>query len=331
MTSAASNALAKSPTSGSSLNCAFCPFGRCRGGPRRVEARTRRYGRVADLDAIRGLARRLVTLGDDHGDDLAVMGDVGRFQRLDRGAGIAAIAEQFRLPSASAAFSWVTMSITPRTRLASSRSKLSMRPLAMALVTRICVGGIVERHVGRICRPARDLCGGIIARHGLAHVCFRLGSCSGHDQISIVAACLSARATTRLPSAILKLLCWRPRASANAASATRCARRVVEFLSLQQRLRLARPPRHGGDAAERDTRVPDRAVLHVERDRSRRQRELVGLPVARLEIHRARPAAGDGEAQRSVHRAEAWSRCRASCRAPCANLRTACCAFRTCR
>ena len=57
----------------------LCVLSLCRrrGGPRRLKARTRRHGRVADLDAIGGLARRLVTFGDDDGDDLAIMGDVG--------------------------------------------------------------------------------------------------------------------------------------------------------------------------------------------------------------------------------------------------------------
>src|SRR5262249_34317595 len=60
---------------------------------------------------------------------------------------------------------------------------------------------------------------------------------------------------------------------------------IVEPLTFHQRFRLAGTPRHCGDAAERDARVTNHAVLHIERDRSRRQRELVGLAVARLQVH----------------------------------------------
>src|SRR2546430_1787822 len=64
---------------------------------------------------------------------------------------------------------------------------------------------------------------------------------------------------------------------------------VVERLALEQRLRFSRAPRHGGDATQRDTRIPDRAALDIERDRSRREREFIGLPVARLQVDGTRP------------------------------------------
>ena len=87
----------------------------------------------------------------------------------------------------------------------------------------------------------------------------------------------------------------RPLASANAASATRCASASSNFCALQQRLRLARAPGQGRNPAQCDPCVAHDAVLYVERDRRRGEREFVGLPVARLEIDRARPASGNRE------------------------------------
>src|SRR5205823_2924547 len=71
---------------------------------------------------------------------------------------------------------------------------------------KISISGIWQRHVGGIVGLARYLWDGVIARHGLTHIGLRLGSGSRHGQISIVAACCSARATTRLPSSILNAL-----------------------------------------------------------------------------------------------------------------------------
>src|ERR1700729_3464588 len=68
---------------------------------------------------------------------------------------------------------------------------------------------------------------------------------------------------------------------------------VAELLALEQGLGLARPPRNGGYTAKCDPGVADRAVLNVECNRGRRQREFVGLAVAHLEIGRARPASVD--------------------------------------
>src|ERR1700749_769696 len=49
--------------------------------------------------------------------------------------------------------------------------------------------------------------------------------------------------------------------------------RIIELLALDQCLGLPRPPRNCGHAAECDPGVANRAVLYVERDRGRRQRE----------------------------------------------------------
>src|SRR5690242_7912040 len=67
--------------------------------------------------------------------------------------------------------------------------------------------------------------------------------------------------------------------------------RIVELLALQQRLSFAGTPWHSRDAAERHTRVTHIAILDIECDRRRCERELIGLAVSGLEIDRARPAA----------------------------------------
>ena len=86
--------------------------------------------------------------------------------------------------------------------------------------------------------------------------------------------------------------------------AARRGQRIIELLPLEQRFGLARAPWHGRDSAKRDARVADHAVLKVERDGRRGQRELIGLAVARLQIERTRPAALDRRSRRSIPRAQ---------------------------
>src|SRR6185312_1514651 len=73
----------------------------------------------------------------------------------------------------------------------------------------IGVSRMGERHVRGILGASCHLGDAVIARHRLAHIRFRRGSGGRHRHTSIVAAWWSARATTRLPSAILKALCLR--------------------------------------------------------------------------------------------------------------------------
>ena len=107
-------------------------------------------------------------------------------------------------------------------------------------------GDLQSRVEARRCRRAPMLGLGIAIRSEFAS--------PARQSPSAAAACSSARTSVRLPSSILKALCPRPRASAKAASAAARDALVVERLPRQQRFGLARPPRHGGDAAERDAR-----------------------------------------------------------------------------
>src|SRR5581483_603319 len=61
-------------------------------------------------------------------------------------------------------------------------------------------------------------------------------------------------------------------------------RLVVERDAFEPLFRGARTPRHGGDAAERDTRLTHRVAVHLESDRGGGQRELVGFAIADFEI-----------------------------------------------
>ena len=87
----------------------------------------------------------------------------------------------------------------------------------------IRVGGIADRHIGRVARLSRHLQAGIVARAGSpmfasGRVLPRLPC-----QISSAAACCSARIKVRLPSSILNALCSWPFAPANATSAAASA------------------------------------------------------------------------------------------------------------
>src|SRR5665213_3537228 len=61
----------------------------------------------------------------------------------------------------------------------------------------------------------------------------------------------------------------------------------VDGLALQHGFRLARAPGNGGNAAERDPRLPHGAAVDVERHSRRGERELVGLAVADFQKQRA--------------------------------------------
>ena len=136
MTSASSKALAKSPTFGSSLNWASCPLARADvvPGESKVAVGCRRG--VVHLHAMRRLARGLESFGEHDRDDLAVMGDVSRFQRLDGGGGITAVTEELCFLQLLGVFVGDDIDQRREPSWRRVRSKPSMRPLAIALVTR---------------------------------------------------------------------------------------------------------------------------------------------------------------------------------------------------
>ena len=88
----------------------------------------------------------------------------------------------------------------------------------------------------------------------------------------------------RLPSSILNALCSCGLRSGERGFGGGRGGPFVERLALERGLGLARAPGHGGDAAERDPRLADRAAVEVERDRGGRQRELVGFAVADFQV-----------------------------------------------
>ena len=98
------------------------------------------------------------------------------------------------------------------------------------------------------------------------------------------AASVRARTRIRCASSILKRLSPEGFASASAASAARRKAAASGTGACQDLLRRAGPPRFGGNAAEREPRLPDRAVLDPQRRGGRHDGEGVGGAFADLQI-----------------------------------------------
>src|SRR3954451_22668903 len=61
-------------------------------------------------------------------------------------------------------------------------------------------------------------------------------------------------------------------------------RLVVKLFAFQMGFRFLRAPRHRRDATERNSRLPDRVAVEIERHRCRSQRKLIGLAVTDLQV-----------------------------------------------
>ena len=102
------------------------------GQPLRAEGRARRCRGVGHAYLAGGVPRRFKGIGENDGDDLAVVVDLGAELAASMSKRLAEVATALRSP----VFSWVRMSSTPGTARASARSSAVMRPLAIVLVTR---------------------------------------------------------------------------------------------------------------------------------------------------------------------------------------------------
>ena len=133
------------------------------------------------------------------------------------------------------------------------------------------------------------------------------------------AASVSARTTMRRASSILKALSPDGLASASAASRGAAEGAASGLAPASMPLGRTRAPRLCGDAAERDPRLDDRAVLDPQRGGGRHDGEGVGRALADLQIARmrreARAPRPAGAPRRSDRRARARSRARARRRA----------------
>ncbi len=136
---------------------------------------------------MRGFARGLKSVRQDDGDDLAVVGDLRRFQRLDRGGGMAAIAEQLCILELFRIFVGHDVDDT-----AHLLSRAQIETVDAALCDRtgdeIGIGRIGQRNIGCILRLAGHFGDRVIARNRLTHIGFRFGSGHRHGQTSIAAA-----------------------------------------------------------------------------------------------------------------------------------------------
>ena len=88
----------------------------------------------------------------------------------------------------------------------------------------------------------------------------------------------------RRARSILKALCSYPLASRSKMSAARAKPAWSAGLPTQRRFRLGVAPRLVRDAAQRQTRFPDRAAFEFQCGRDRDQREGIGQPVADLQV-----------------------------------------------
>ena len=73
-------------------------------GARRIERGARRLGFKLGVDLVGRLAGRLISIGDDHRDDLSVMPDARRFERTDRASGLTARGEELDVVHAARVF-----------------------------------------------------------------------------------------------------------------------------------------------------------------------------------------------------------------------------------
>ena len=118
---------------GISLRGVFAAFGLVRLSldSRRIEGRRRRLGCIRDLDFVRRLARSLERLCQYEPNKLPVVPNAIGFEGRGRGSAIRTFRGLDPLPT----FSWVTISITPGTALASVTSIPRIEPRAIPLTS----------------------------------------------------------------------------------------------------------------------------------------------------------------------------------------------------
>jgi hypothetical protein len=180
--------------------------------PGAAEGGARRAPVVAHPQPVRGVARRLVGLGQDHRDDLAVVADVGGIQHGDRGRSAPGRCHLLQLAGGVAPGQDVDH--------AGQRAGLALVDLQDASErdgagVEVRVQRRPDRRVGAVRHGAGDLASAVDARHpgadaagdrrgiGIGEGC---GQGHGHRQILMSRACSSARTRVRRASSGLKSL-----------------------------------------------------------------------------------------------------------------------------
>ena len=109
---------------------------------------------------------------------------------------------------------------------------------------------------------------------------------------------VSARTMQRFASSTLNPFSLAGCASFSAASAALRKVAAIRGVALQLMLGLARTPGNRTHTAQSNTRMLDPAAIHLDDDRCRGQRELVGSAIAQLQVMRS--SAGNGARQRDT-------------------------------